>query len=139
MPNVTVWPLTSTRGDLEFNSHGPNVHVTVTFSRTATTVGAVACVTMTETQSDWTTGTSCRALTVSARNTAVLSDNFDVRYTDTDTSVDNPLIMPSYVHESDAVIGVTCTGDTSGDDICRSPMPDCSGCTIQIGCVRVQQ
>ena len=113
------------------------MHVTVAFTRTATTVTARACVTMTETISDFTTGSGCQSTTVTVDNTAVLSPDFDVRYRDSDHSVDDAIAEHTALTSSPAVLGVSCTGDTTGDDICSATQPDCSGCTIRLGCVNV--
>ncbi|MFO0560894.1 MAG: hypothetical protein U0269_22945 [Polyangiales bacterium] len=139
IPTVNVWPLNLTRGDREFNGHGPNVSISVDWSIAGNQIAANACVTAEETVSDWTTGSACRtSMSAPAMGAidAVLDPPFRGGYLDGDHSCD-------FVAGGAGVTGATCVGDTSGDDICASPdtcgQPECTGCEVRFGCVRVRR
>ncbi len=133
--------LSLTRGDREFSSRGPNVVVTVRFTTTADRVYATGCVTMTETTSDWTSGNDCFQYYWPVKSPVVLTNDFEVRYTDTDHGFDDAIARRTYLVSSPAVTGVTCVGDTPGHDICNDrtwSSADCSGCMVYGGTFRVR-
>jgi hypothetical protein len=139
IPGVNVWPLTLMRGDREFDGHGPDVMISVDWTIAGNQVSANACVTATETQSDWSTGQACRTSTSAAAPTnidAILDPPFRYNYRDTNHNCEG-------FTGGTAVTGGVCVGDTSGDDICGSSntclSPDCAGCQVSFGCVRVRR
>jgi hypothetical protein len=134
---VTVNDLTLMQGDADFGAHGPIVDVSVTLSRTDSTVTANTCVTMTETVSDWTTATRCVPTTVNAPNTGlVTAEQNTIAYTDTDHSVDDAEAEASLTSYDPLLIeSVKCEGDTFGNDACSGP--DCAYCEVTLGCVEL--
>jgi hypothetical protein len=139
IPNVNVWPLTLMRGDRDFDGNGPDVAVSVDWTIAGNQVSANACVTATETQPDWTTGQACRTSLTAPASTAidaVLDPPFRYNYRDTNHNCEG-------FTGGTAVTGGVCVGDTSGDDVCSTSntcgSPDCAGCQINFGCVRVRR
>jgi Putative metal-binding motif len=139
-------PLMHTGGDSAFQGNGPIVHVTANISRTSTDITVSACVTMTETTDDWTSGVACDSKTVSVASTGFADPNtdFQATYTDVNTTWDDAKQLasasdPNY-HPNNAVTSVMCLGDTVyGDDLTNgsNSCPDCSQCVVHIGCVSV--
>jgi hypothetical protein len=137
---VDMFPLNSTRGDQEFNGHGPNVWVQVDYLVSGSSLTAQVCVLMEETRSDWTTGSLCRNVTRSAPGpiVGVLSGPYRHFYTDTSTGVLDSLSSGS------GVTGGACMGDTEGGDICNYVLPTvppervCSYCLVSLGSVSVE-
>ena len=85
--------LTLTKGDNEFNGNGPDVQLTVTVSRTSQTLTAKACVTMTETQADWTTANGCVEASLDVKNSGLLGDtSFQAHYVDGDADADDVFV-----------------------------------------------
>ncbi|MDP3273954.1 MAG: hypothetical protein Q8Q09_02085 [Deltaproteobacteria bacterium] len=140
LPTVTtIENLTLTRGDREFEGHGPDVRLSVNYAIVGSQVQAQACVTMTETQSDWTTGTGCRTVLSAAAATpidAVLDVNYLRTYRDSNHSCDVLAAGPG-------VSSATCIGDTSGDDVCVGAFncgsTSCASCQLRMSCVRVRR
>jgi hypothetical protein len=138
--SMTVGNLQLTKGDGEFDGNGPVVTTTVGLTAYETLVVLEACVTMEETQSDWTTGERCETQSFQENNSGLLGDtDFMARYTDDDHEVDNVLGEATTLDEAPGlVIGVQCVGDTSGTDICSSTAGDCSMCLFNFGCFRLK-
>ena len=129
---VELYNLANTKGDREFGGAGPDVHVWVNFTSTPTTVSMEACVTMIETESDWTTGEKCRKFTKNIANAGIFGKTtFDLRYLDSDHSSDNAMLEAWHLDANEYVTAVSCTGDTKGDDVCAALPTDCAGCMIQ--------
>lgn len=132
--------LANTKGDREFNGHGPEVHVWVNFKSTPTTVSMEACVKMVETKSDWTTGEKCTTITKNIANQGIFGKTtFDLWYIDQDHASDNAIAEAYKLDANEAIASVGCTGDTKGDDICAALPTDCSGCTIQTLKIKVRK
>jgi hypothetical protein len=138
---ASLFPLEHTRGDREYNDHGPVGEVNVTWLRTPSTVTVRACVTMTETRADWTTGSRCiDVVTINVRNSAVLTPPFHLVYLDRDHGHDDAMARAHELTRSDLVRRVTCVGDGPGLDICSDrsfESGDCSGCQIQLGTIEI--
>ncbi len=139
IPTINVWPLAHTRGDREFNGHGPDLSLNVDYAISGNQVTATGCVTAVETVSDFTTGTGCQSASSEAAASpidAILDAPFRHRYIDSNHNCD--------AFGGDTVVtGGTCVGDTGGDDICGSPdtcgSPDCTGCIVNFNCVHVRR
>ena len=144
LPELVLYPLNRTQGDLEFGSNGPAVTVTVSFVGVATTtLTANGTVVMTETSGG--TGASIGRLSKPATGSAggrtiraIISPSYSGSYTDNDTATPAGYdVIPG----SGAVLQVQCVGDTPDDDICGNrtlESGDCSGCRIQFRNVRVR-
>jgi hypothetical protein len=143
---VDLFPLARCGGDTEFDGHGPDVNLAVTFVPNGRTVQAQFTVRMRETVADWTCGEFARSIVSASAPTnidRILSDNFSATYRDTDHSCDNVFSESTTLRRSDAVSAAMCVGDTSGADICSDralscDRPDCAGCRVSLGCVRVR-
>lgn len=139
LDDVSVISLANTVGDGEFDGSGPDADITVALTRSPTTITATTCVTMKETESDWTTGVKCVSQTQYVNNTALVSDPlFEVKYVDTDHDWDDAITASYYLLDNGVVEAVSCIGDTSGNDVCSGGPPSCAGCILTLGCVNVR-
>jgi hypothetical protein len=140
LPTVNVGSLTHTGGDRDFDGNGPDVSISVDWTLAGTQVSARACVTARETVADWTAATGCQSVLSVERSPtaidAVLDPPFRRTYRDSNHGCES-------LAGGAGVSGLTCVGDTSGDDVCAGANtcanPDCVGCEVRFGCVRVRR